>query len=1112
MPGSRVYLQDDPLWYKDAIIYELHIKAFCDGNNDGIGDFEGLCGKLDYLKDLGINAIWLLPFYPSPRRDDGYDIADFFDVHADYGRLKDFREFMKEAHRRGIRVITELVLNHTSDQHPWFQRARRARQGSSFRNFYVWSDTPDRYLDARIIFQDFETSNWTWDPVARAYYWHRFYSHQPDLNYENPQVQKAILRVIDFWMKLGVDGVRLDAVPYLYEREGTNCENLPETYDFLRKLRTYLDGRYRNRMLLAEANQWPEDAVAYFGNGDECHMAFHFPLMPRMFMALEMEDSFPIIDILDTTPIIPEVCQWALFLRNHDELTLEMVTDEERDYMYRMYAKDPKARINLGIRRRLAPLLDNDRRKIKLMYALLFSLPGTPVIYYGDELGMGDNYYLGDRDGVRTPMQWSSDRNSGFSRANPQQLYLPVVIDPEFHFTSVNVEAQEKHASSFLWWIRRFIAMRKHHKVFGRGSIEILYSDNPKVFAFIRQYEEERVLMAVNLSRHAQIARFDLSNLAGNVPEEMFSRNEFEKIRESPYALTLSPYGWYLFLLKMEMEEAGGVGEVWPEVDVPEGWEKVFEGKEREILEGDILPGYVGRCRWFGGKARKVQEFRISEVITPGRVDSSKRIVLLEVEYSEGLPETYLLPLAFAAGEEAERIAREYPQAVVCRLKVDGTNGFLYDGLFDDRFCLDLLSLIARKRKIRMPGGELVAYPGRGFKNAIKGREYLLKPQILKTEQSNTSVLFGEEFFLKIYRHLEEGINPDLEMGRFLTERARFPHVPAFAGGIEYRRQGSEPVVIGILQNFVPNQSDSWRYFLDMLNSYFERVLTRRNDIEIFPESSPSIMDLAEIEVPAYVQDLMTTIPIEMAGLLGKRTAELHCALSSDSEEPDFSPEPFSVLWQRSIYQSMQSLTKRVFRLLRNNLQKLPADAAREAAAVLEKQKQIVELMRAVTRKKLAVNKIRIHGDYHLGQVLYTGKDFVMIDFEGEPARTLSERRLKRSPLRDVAGMLRSFHYAASLSLLKEASLRPDDRPFLQPWADAWYRCVAGAFLRSYLEGVEGTGIVPKRKEDTEVVLKAFVLEKAVYELGYELNNRPEWVVIPMRGIMHLLHEDRNRA
>ena len=519
----------DPLWHKDAVIYELHVKTFHDSDGDGVGDFRGLIEKLDYLQELGVTAIWLLPFYPSPMRDDGYDIANYFDVNPNFGSLADFRAFLDAAHERGLRVITELVINHTSDQNPWFQQSRRAVAGlpdrsgeqNKYRDFYVWSESPDRYPEARIIFKDFETSNWAWDPLAKSYYWHRFYSHQPDLNFENPAVHAAVEKVCDFWLAMGVDGLRLDAVPYLYEREGTNCENLPETHTYLKKLRAHVDEKFPGRMLLAEANQWPEDAVAYFGQGDESHMNFHFPLMPRMFMALQMEDRFPIIDILDQTPPIPETCQWAMFLRNHDELTLEMVTDEERDYMWRVYANDPHARINLGIRRRLAPLLANSRRKIELLNTLLFSMPGTPIIYYGDEIGMGDNFYLGDRNGCRTPMQWSPDRNAGFSRANPQQLYLPITIDPEYHYEAINVENQQKNLSSLLWWMRRVIAMRKNYKAFSRGSLEFLYPDNIKALSFLRRYEDEIMLVVVNLSRFSQSAELDLSRFAGYRPLEV---------------------------------------------------------------------------------------------------------------------------------------------------------------------------------------------------------------------------------------------------------------------------------------------------------------------------------------------------------------------------------------------------------------------------------------------------------------------------------------------------------------------------------------------------------------------------------------------------------------
>ena len=540
-------ITDEPLWYKDAVFYEIRTRSFYDSNGDGIGDLAGLTEKLDYLHDLGVTVLWLLPLCPSPGKDDGYDISDYMDVHPDVGTVDDFRRLVEQAHARGIRVVTELVMNHTSDQHPWFQRARRALPGTPDRDFYVWSDTPERYRDARIIFKDFEPSNWSWDPVASAYFWHRFYAHQPDLNFENPAVQEALLAAVDFWLEKGVDGLRLDAVPYLYEEEGTSCENVPKTHAFLRKLRAHIDAKFPNRMLLAEANQWPEDAAAYFGHGDECHMNFHFPLMPRMFMALHMEDRLPLVDIFAQTPDVHPTCQWALFLRNHDELTLEMVTDEERDYMYSEYAKDPRMKANIGIRRRLAPLLDGDRNQLELFTALLLSLPGSPVMYYGDEIGMGDNIWLGDRDGVRTPMQWTGDRNAGFSRADWAQLYLPPLMDPVYGFQAVNVEAQLRISTSMLRWLHRMVALRKEHPVFGLGDYEPLENDNDRIFAHVRRYADEIVICVHNLARSAQAVQLDLSRWEGLVPEEMLGRSRFPAIGQLPYLLTLGPRGWFWF-------------------------------------------------------------------------------------------------------------------------------------------------------------------------------------------------------------------------------------------------------------------------------------------------------------------------------------------------------------------------------------------------------------------------------------------------------------------------------------------------------------------------------------------------------------------------------------
>jgi maltose alpha-D-glucosyltransferase / alpha-amylase len=1109
-------LVDDPFWYKDAIIYELHPRAFFDSDGDGVGDFEGLAQKLDYLQDLGVTALWLLPFYPSPLKDDGYDIADYNDVHPSYGTLNDFREFLREAHARGLRVITELIVNHTSDQHPWFQRARRAKAGSRWRNFYVWSDTPEKYKDARIIFKDFEPSNWSWDPVAKGYYWHRFYAHQPDLNYDNPEVRRAILHVVDFWLNMGIDGLRLDAVPYLYEREGTNCENLTETHAFLKELRQHVDLKYKNRMLLAEANQWPEDAVAYLGEGDECHMAFHFPSMPRLFMAIRMESRFPIIDILTQTPAIPDNCQWALFLRNHDELTLEMVTDEERDYMYRVYAYDPHARINLGIRRRLAPLLGNDRRRIELMNALLFALPGTPVIYYGDELRMGDNFYLGDRNGVRTPMQWSADRNAGFSRANPQRLYLPIIVDPEYHYEAVNVEAQQNNPHSLLWWMKRLIALRKRFKAFGRGTLEFLHPDNHKVLAFIRRYQDECVLVLANLSRFVQGVELDLSPFKSLVPVEAFGHTEFPVISEAPYFMTLGPHAFYWFALEPQRVQELSLPsqEVrLPILQVTGELENLFMGDAKVALEA-ILPSYLKARRWFGGKAKKLKSVQLLEAI-PVLVDSAEAFVtLLRVDYVEGDPDIYVLPLTAAFGEIAAHMREGFPHPLLANLQVavkgkrQGEAGVLYDALYEKSFSTHLLDLIARHRRLRGINGDLLASSTQALRHVHNDPTVPLDPAVIKAEQSNTSVVYGGRYILKLFRRSDEGINPDLEIGRFLTETAEFANVPPVVGALEYRRKSGGSMTLGILQEFVPNVGDAWTYTLDSLSHYFERALAH-------PEAQPpdlpqiSLLDIQNDDFPVLARELIGSY-LESARLLGQRTAELHKALAISADQPDFAPEPFSTLYQRSVYQSMQSQIVQVFQLLRPRLKQLPENTREDAQKVLDMETEVRRRYRSLLQRRISAMRIRVHGDYHLGQVLYTGRDFVIIDFEGEPARPLSERRIKRSPLRDVAGMLRSFHYVSYAALFGQIpSIRPADFPALEPWAKFWYTWVSVAFLKAYLAAAKEDPILPKDPTELQVLLEVYLLEKAVYELGYELNNRPEWVKVPLQGLLQLLTTSR---
>ena len=1113
-------LNDDPLWFKDAIIYEVPVRAFADSNDDGIGDFRGLTGKLDYLKDLGVTAIWVLPFFPSPLRDDGYDIADYTTINPIYGTLEDFQELLDAAHERGIRVIIELIINHTSDQHPWFQRARRAPKGSKERDFYVWSDTPEKYQDARIIFQDFETSNWAWDPIAKAYYWHRFYSHQPDLNYESPEVCKAVFEVLDFWLAMGVDGLRMDAVPYLYEEEGTNCENLPATHDFLKQLRKHVDEKYPNRMLLAEANQWPEDAVQYYAAGDECHMNFHFPLMPRLFMSLQMEDSFPIIDILQQTPQIPENCQWALFLRNHDELTLEMVSDEDRDYMYRVYAQDLQARINLGIRRRLAPLMGNNRRRIELMNALLLSFPGTPVLYYGDEIGMGDNIYLGDRNGVRTPMQWSGDRNAGFSRVNPQRLYAPPILDPEYHYESINVEAQRANPQSLWWWMKRLIATRERYQAFGRGTFEFLYPENRKVLAFLRTYNDENILVVVNLSRFVQTVELDLSAFKGMVPIEIFGRTEFPAVGESPYFLSLSSHAFYWFTLQLQ-EEASGLlrpQAQLPTVSVSGKWQNVFASESRTTL-ASVFPGYLRTRRWFGGKARTIQTTQITEVIPVPYRESEAYIVLLHVDYTEGLPETYVLPLAYVSESISRREQEGSTETVgagsgshhdqaIAHIKVQGTDevGLLVDALADKDFLAFPLEAIASARRYKGSAGELLATTTDVITQfPIESLE--LEPRLLKGEQSNTSVVYGEKLILKLFRKVEEGLNPDLEIGRFLTEKKLTQHFASVAGALEYRCPGSQPITLGILQEFVPDIRDAWSYTLDSLRDYFEQVLVKQIDINQVELPSNALVSDLSVGIPDLAKEIIGSY-LASSELLGQRTAELHLALASDSENPDFAPEGFTSFYQRSIYQYMRNLAGRSLLLLKKRLSQLPSETQHLAQTVLNRQEQLMDRFGSILNLKITGQRTRNHGDYHLGQVLYTGKDFIIIDFEGEPARPMSERRMKRSPLRDVAGMLQSFNYAVNQALRNEVDtgmIRPESLPTMEQWAQFWYGWVASAFLNSYLLTTTDATFLPKSSQELQVLLDAYLLEKAVYELGYELNNRPDWAEIPLQRILQLL-------
>jgi maltose alpha-D-glucosyltransferase / alpha-amylase len=1099
-PGSAA----DPLWYKDAIIYELHVKAFMDGNNDGIGDFQGLLSKLDYVQDLGVTCLWLLPFFPSPLRDDGYDISDYLSVHPNYGTMEDFRECLTQAHARGLQVMIELVINHTSDQHPWFQRARHAPKGSPERDFYVWSDTDQKYQEARIIFTDTEKSNWTWDPEAQQYYWHRFFSHQPDLNYDNPVVIEEVVKIMRYWLDMGVDGLRVDAIPYLVERDGTNCENLPETHAVMKRIRHEIDKDYAARTILAEANQWPDDVRIYYGDGDECHMAFHFPLMPRMYMALRQEDRLPITDIMAQTPEIPGNCQWGLFLRNHDELTLEMVSDDERDYMYLAYSADPRMRINIGIRRRLAPLVDNSRRRIELLNSLLFSFPGTPILYYGDEIGMGDNIYLGDRNGVRTPMQWNGDRNAGFSRAVPAKLYSPVIMDPVWGYEGLNVEAQQSDPSSLLSWMRNMIALRKLFQVFGRGTLSFLNPTNRKILAYIREYQNEKVLCVANLSRFAQPVELDLAAYAGMVPVEMLGYVEFPKIRTTAYPLTVGPYGFLWLELQPSPEPVPSLAEAGePELEVsgPTDWMSVLEGNGRRELEESILAGYVARQRWFGAKSRAITGTRIEDWVVFNQGISA--LVWVQVQYGEGECDTYLVTLGLLFGKAADALREESPNSVVARLaSIDG-EGVLHEAIFNDTASEALLGLITGEGQITSREGAILGVPSSALSHLRGEAEERVAPRRGSAEQSNTSILFGDKLIMKLFRRQQPGPNPDTEIGRYITESTHFTHIAPFGGSIEYTRKGQEPSTLAMLQGLVSNEGDGWQWTLEELDRYYEESAAENFAQGAMADGPASLLQLSAANETAFAREHVGTY-LDAAALLGRRTAELHLALASPTHDPAFMPEPVNSMDIERLREELIAHAGSAFDALKENIARLPDAVLEKAGLVLSRKSLVLDRLGQLSAKEIHALRTRIHGDYHLGQVLRSKGDFVILDFEGEPARSLAERRTKQSPLKDVAGMLRSFSYAAFSALMKYTSRRPEDYRRLERWAHLWEQSVSSAFLHAYCEFARGVAVVPTEPELFQQLLEAYVIDKAFYELVYELNNRPNWVLIPLTGILSL--------
>lgn len=1077
----------DELWYKDAIIYQLHVKAFADSNNDGIGDFVGLTEKLPYLQDLGVTALWLLPFYPSPGRDDGYDIADYGSVNPDFGTMKDFKRFIQEAQRRGLRVITELVVNHTSDQHRWFKRARRSPPGTSARNWYVWSDTDQKYQGTRIIFTDTEKSNWTWDPEAGAFYWHRFFSHQPDLNFDNPRVVSALIQVMKRWLDAGVDGFRLDAIPYLCEREGTSNENLPETHAIIKRLRQELDAYSKGKLLLAEANQWPEDVQEYFGRGDECHMAYHFPLMPRIYMAIAQEDRFPITDILRQTPDIPASCQWALFLRNHDELTLEMVTDVERDYLWSTYANDPRARINVGIRRRLAPLMDNDRRKIELMNSLLLSFPGTPIVYYGDEIGMGDNIYLGDRNGVRTPMQWSPDRNGGFSRADPARLYAPLIMDPVYGYEAVNVEAQSRSLSSLLNATKRLISVRKSTLAFGRGTMTFIRPVNRSVLAYVRQYRDEVILCVANLSRAAQATELDLSPWKERIPLEMLGRTRFPAIGELPYMITLGPYSFYWFQLQERDKSEPVTPRAVPEFEtlvVPVNSNWVSLARERGVFERDVLPGFLARARWYPEhNANHIKTTLTSAVPFCDIGDNRPWIAFFETTQDD-VTTRYVLPMQI----EWARFDRErFNPKALAAVRQGAREGTLLDvateQIFIGLFLRNLSqSLVVEENDLRLD-----------FKPTARFAEYAVKQpeQIRAIEQANSTALVDNLYVTKIYRQSEAGISPEIEIGQYLTEVARFANAPALLGTAELV-EGNQRSAIGVVHAYIQNQGDGWA----VTAGYIDRYIDEQRLLPI------SETPREQQEQAPYLHYLAQT---------GKRLAELHLALAA-AEAADFAPEPIDPAQVKHWIGELTARADRVCELLAER-----RDGLKEADRALIDRLQalpqgLAERVTKLLPSDIGGLNIRHHGDFRLGQVLIVKDDIFIIDFDGDQRRPLAERRRKLPAARDVAGLIRSIDLAVNAALGRALKGAPDEQGRLATALGEWRERAAATFFTAYREAMTNSRLWPADQASQEGLVNFFLLEKAFDEVEYELSHRSDGLTAPLTGLLRILSNAESEA
>jgi maltose alpha-D-glucosyltransferase/alpha-amylase len=1060
----------DMHWYKDAIIYQLHVKSFFDSTDDGIGDFRGLTTKLDYIKELGATAIWLMPFYRSPLRDDGYDISDYRDIHPAYGTLRDFKIFIREAHERGIRVVTELVINHTSDQHPWFERARSAKPGSAARNYYVWSSTDQRYKDAPIIFLDSEKSNWTWDERAQAYYWHRFYSHQPDLDFDNPRVLDAVLDVMRFWLDTGVDGLRLDAVPYLVEREGTTCENLPETHAIVRAIRAAVDAAYSDRVLIAEANLWPEDTAQYFGDGDECHMAFHFPLMPRIYIALAQEDRHPITDILRQTPEIPENAQWAIFLRNHDEMTLATVTDRERDYLWSFYAADQRARINLGIRRRLAPLLENDRRKIELLNSLLMSMPGTPVVYYGDEIGMGDNIYLGDRDGVRTPMQWSPDRNGGFSRADPARLFLPAIQDPIYGYSAVNVEAQLANPWSLLTWMRRLIAVRRAHQAFGRGTLRFLYPSNRKVLAYLRETEAERILCVVNVSRAPQPVELELAELAGRVPVELTAGSQFPPIGNHPYFLTLPAYGFFWFRLDPAAAEASA-DEVKP---VPELFTLVATGKLETILAGrelaaferNVAPLFLRSRRWSRALTTSVESLRVRDfAILRERTYGRFVLPLLDVTATDGAIRSLFTPLAAEVDREEAKILAH----AVAKLRRGAVTGILYEADGAPGFAPAILAALRRGDSLPTARDGTIRFIGTASLSAEPGIE-AADVACVGTGHRHLQFALANQLLLKVYRTVEEGLHPEIEVLGYLNRVADFPHVPVLLGMVEHHDASSHCRVLASLQTFVRSQGDVLTWTVDTLKRLLESLcLSAQHD-------RLGDRDLYATHVPRLQK-------------LGLRTAELHKSLAQATQDPGFAAEPVTAEDIHAMVAAARRDAEHAFTYLENVALASNDERRAEIERLLSRARDWHGLIDACEAAPLGATKTRIHGSCDLSKVLVVKDDVAFVGFGTGPGR-FDERRAKQPPLVDVAAILCSLAHAAATARRDLAKLVPDPA---QGVARLREQLVAFSqiFLRAYLDAAQGSPIFVADRPTRRSLLTLCLVAEALRPIAA---GRPEMV------------------